>query len=163
MSGRQDVLPGASGVLSDLFALHLTQKASFRLRRNSFVFPSAHAKEFATRPKKKPQLSLRAYCQSGRGRQDYFRAPPASSVIFKRGGHKQNRQSPSGSFLPLRYALSSELDALRRKCKSLRWCGGSAGFVWSGRQDSNLRPLAPHASALPGCATSRKSNEIYSV
>src|SRR5688500_5215603 len=26
---------------------------------------------------------------------------------------------------------------------------------WSGRQDSNLRPLAPHASALPGCATSR--------
>ena len=27
---------------------------------------------------------------------------------------------------------------------------------WSGRQDSNLRPLAPHASALPGCATSRR-------
>ncbi len=26
---------------------------------------------------------------------------------------------------------------------------------WSGREDSNLRPLAPHASALPGCATSR--------
>jgi hypothetical protein len=27
---------------------------------------------------------------------------------------------------------------------------------WSGREDSNLRPLAPHASALPGCATSRR-------
>ncbi len=27
---------------------------------------------------------------------------------------------------------------------------------WSGREDSNLRPLAPHASALPGCATPRK-------
>lgn len=26
----------------------------------------------------------------------------------------------------------------------------------SGRLDSNQRPLAPHASALPGCATSRK-------
>ena len=26
---------------------------------------------------------------------------------------------------------------------------------WSGRQDLNLRLLAPHASALPGCATSR--------
>src|ERR1700675_4863604 len=26
---------------------------------------------------------------------------------------------------------------------------------WSGRRDSNSRPLAPHASALPGCATSR--------
>jgi hypothetical protein len=25
----------------------------------------------------------------------------------------------------------------------------------SGRLDSNQRPLAPHASALPGCATSR--------
>ena len=28
-------------------------------------------------------------------------------------------------------------------------------FYWSGREDSNLRPLAPHANALPGCATSR--------
>ena len=28
-------------------------------------------------------------------------------------------------------------------------------FVESGWQDSNLRPLAPHASTLPGCATSR--------
>ena len=26
---------------------------------------------------------------------------------------------------------------------------------WSGREDLNLRPLAPHASALPGCATPR--------
>jgi hypothetical protein len=26
---------------------------------------------------------------------------------------------------------------------------------WSGRLDSNQRPLAPHASALPGCATPR--------
>ncbi len=28
--------------------------------------------------------------------------------------------------------------------------------TWSGRQDLNLRPLAPHASALPGCATPRQ-------
>src|SRR5205814_9133712 len=26
---------------------------------------------------------------------------------------------------------------------------------WSGRQDSNLRPSAPKADALPGCATPR--------
>ena len=26
---------------------------------------------------------------------------------------------------------------------------------WSGRRDLNSRPLAPHASALPGCATPR--------
>src|ERR1700726_2843890 len=31
---------------------------------------------------------------------------------------------------------------------------------WSGRQDSNLRPLAPHASALPGCATPRPRDRI---
>jgi protein required for attachment to host cells len=28
---------------------------------------------------------------------------------------------------------------------------------WSGWRDSNSRPLAPHASALPGCATPRRS------
>jgi hypothetical protein len=27
---------------------------------------------------------------------------------------------------------------------------------WSGREDSNLRPLGPKPSALPGCATPRK-------
>jgi hypothetical protein len=31
-------------------------------------------------------------------------------------------------------------------------------FYWSGRWDSNSRPLAPHASALPGCATPRFAN-----
>ena len=29
---------------------------------------------------------------------------------------------------------------------------------WSGRADLNCRPLAPQASALPGCATSRREN-----
>ena len=33
----------------------------------------------------------------------------------------------------------------------------------SGRQDSNLRPLAPHASALPGCATSRTNEGAAKV
>lgn len=28
-------------------------------------------------------------------------------------------------------------------------------FDWSGREDLNLRPPAPHAGALPGCATLR--------
>ena len=32
----------------------------------------------------------------------------------------------------------------------------SKGFRWSGRLDLNQRPLAPQASALPGCATPRK-------
>jgi hypothetical protein len=33
-------------------------------------------------------------------------------------------------------------------------------YIWSERKDSNLRPLAPHASALPGCATPRKTMSI---
>jgi hypothetical protein len=31
--------------------------------------------------------------------------------------------------------------------------------TWSGRRDSNSRPLAPHASALPGCATPRLADD----
>ncbi len=33
---------------------------------------------------------------------------------------------------------------------------------WSGRQDSNLRPSAPKADALPGCATPR-SGQFWSA
>jgi hypothetical protein len=33
----------------------------------------------------------------------------------------------------------------------------------SGRLDSNQRPLAPHASALPGCATSRIKNKSTNI
>jgi hypothetical protein len=32
---------------------------------------------------------------------------------------------------------------------------GTAWGGWSERQDSNLRPLDPQSSALPGCATLR--------
>jgi hypothetical protein len=35
--------------------------------------------------------------------------------------------------------------------------------IWSGRRDSNSRPLAPHASALPGCATPRLRPKVYQV
>ena len=31
---------------------------------------------------------------------------------------------------------------------------------WSGRQDSNLRPSAPKADALPGCATPRRLDAL---
>ncbi len=36
----------------------------------------------------------------------------------------------------------------------------SQNRFWSGREDLNLRPLAPHASTLPGCATPRKKEII---
>src|SRR5881394_102549 len=32
---------------------------------------------------------------------------------------------------------------------------------WSGRRDSNSRPHAPQACALPGCATSRQTDFKY--
>ena len=35
--------------------------------------------------------------------------------------------------------------------------------ILSGGQDSNLRPLAPHASALPGCATTRFTKDLSVV
>ena len=34
-------------------------------------------------------------------------------------------------------------------------------FHLSGRPDSNRRPLQPHCSALPGCATSRREPKVY--
>jgi hypothetical protein len=34
---------------------------------------------------------------------------------------------------------------------------GLSSEKWSGQQDSNLRPAAPKAAALPGCAIPRRS------
>ncbi len=43
-------------------------------------------------------------------------------------------------------------------------CGGTNGpKLWSGREDSNFRPPAPHAGALPGCATPRHESRIISA
>ena len=57
------------------------------------------------------------------------------------------------------------IDLIHQKAFSIKkppWGGGrisSQGLVFfaSGRQDSNLRHLAPKASALPNCATPRRS------
>src|SRR4029077_2520960 len=35
--------------------------------------------------------------------------------------------------------------------------------IWSGREDSNLRPLRPERSALPGCATPRQNQQNHKV
>ncbi len=35
-------------------------------------------------------------------------------------------------------------------------------FAWSGRLDLNQRPLEPHSSALPYCATSRRRSFYHS-
>ncbi len=35
-------------------------------------------------------------------------------------------------------------------------CQGQVLYLWSGREDLNLRPPQPHCGALPGCATPRE-------
>ena len=35
--------------------------------------------------------------------------------------------------------------------------------IWSGREDLNLRPPAPHAGALPGCATPRLVSTFFAI
>src|SRR5262245_60531222 len=37
------------------------------------------------------------------------------------------------------------------------------GEGWSGRRDSNTRPSAPKADALPGCATPRPQEPAYTL
>ena len=49
---------------------------------------------------------------------------------------------------------------MKKYAEKLKPAPGAGFRSWSGRQDSNLRPLAPHASALPGCATSRNENFV---
>ena len=44
---------------------------------------------------------------------------------------------------------------LRGLARSARSLGIGKSYSWSERQDLNLRPPAPHAGALPGCATLR--------
>ena len=54
--------------------------------------------------------------------------------------------------------LQANLDEVRtheKEARALLARLEKSGTDWSGRQDLNLRPLAPHASALPGCATPR--------
>jgi hypothetical protein len=48
-----------------------------------------------------------------------------------------------------------ELLPVRTACGGHRIREYKYSQIWSGREDSNLRPLAPHASALPSCATPR--------
>ena len=69
--------------------------------------------------------------------------------------------SDAGTMLALRQALGGGMRRFAKMhCAVARSALSSkhlviSGFKWSGRGDSNSRPLAPHASALPGYATAR--------
>ena len=67
-----------------------------------------------------------------------------------------------------RRPLPIDLDLILQKAFSIKkppWGGGrissqGLAFFASGRQDSNLRHLAPKASALPNCATPRRTHIV---
>ncbi len=75
------------------------------------------------------------------------------------GARQRQRQRPP--------PIGNGLEAHQRPRKSplmtrhggLLWTWGKSLILfrsqWSGREDSNFRPPAPHAGALPGCATPR--------
>ena len=46
----------------------------------------------------------------------------------------------------------------KKRAQSVRRCSHLRAKCWSERGDSNSRPLAPEASALPGCATLRPTS-----
>ena len=77
-----------------------------------------------------------------------FLADMTGSLEFAlRSRRSATRSSPDSASSP----------GARRKARS--WPALTeitAGVKWSGRQDSNLRPSAPKADALPGCATPRR-------
>jgi integrase len=59
-------------------------------------------------------------------------------------------------FTPCAPVVQREAEPKKEDPGSMDFSNEARAFKWSGRQDLNLRPLAPQASALPGCATPRK-------
>jgi hypothetical protein len=57
--------------------------------------------------------------------------------------------------IPHRHRCRREVVDLPKKM-TYRSISDKSLIHWSGRSDSNTRPLAPHASTLPGCATPRR-------
>ena len=73
------------------------------------------------------------------------------------GRGKRTRTSdltvPNGTLYHLSYTPSDHHSAAIDRASSFP---SPSGLQWSERQDSNLRPPAPQAGALPGCATLRQ-------
>lgn len=64
---------------------------------------------------------------------------------------RQRRPKPKNP-LPCPYRVRG---SSTRSVPSWDWVQANVGNSWSEREDSNLRPPAPEAGALPGCATLR--------
>src|SRR5439155_22683236 len=88
-------------------------------------------------------------------------ASPASASLQVVPMNDYRRESVSRFVVPFARAtliqcLSQPLIPRRRRGLQLRYVNlASNAEKWSGRLDSNQRPPAPKAGALPGCATPR--------
>src|SRR2546422_980772 len=90
-----------------------------------------------------------------KGKKKVTAAITASNATIRRSGFVHR--------LPMRLEYKTTSFESNSTTCDLRfpYCAGRSRLLilrgWSGRPDLNRRPLAPQASALPGCATSRES------
>ncbi len=71
--------------------------------------------------------------------------------------YHHNLKSSNGNFALFQDNYKLDYQKCPSKCPTDKIKGVSYfSFVWSERNDSNVRPPAPKAGALPGCATLRE-------
>ena len=74
-------------------------------------------------------------------------ASGSAHALLRHPAHREQRVARRTCFVCPSLAQSKKAQNL----SALGFC-----YQWSAWRDSNSRPLAPHASALPGCATRRQ-------
>ncbi len=83
-------------------------------------------------------------------------APLRTGIPF---GERSGRMRPALA-LPARWADRRFESSDQSAQMANRGAVAPLPSIWSGRKDSNLRPSAPKADALPGCATPRMGSSI---
>ena len=78
-------------------------------------------------------------------------SPPTSATTSRRPATRSRTRSATRTSR----STSTPAKTRQRRREQDQVASRSSGDRWSGRQDSNLRPSAPKADALPGCATPR--------
>ena len=102
-----------------------------------------------------PEVRGETFCVFGRGERISCRPSLAGTLraalrAVQNGSPCRFVNLGSGSIFPKQFPQKFRPQASAR---GLNFCGN-----WSGREDLNLRPPAPHAGTLPGCATPRVGN-----
>ena len=88
-------------------------------------------------------------------------AAPAPRPVLRAG--RQGQRNLLRQQIGVRDAVDEKaLEGIRRSVRQTAAGAAVSILFWSGREDSNFRPPAPHAGALPGCATPRP-NRDYTV